>query len=76
MQLPVVSGKDTAKALGRLGYELQRKRGKGSHMALWSEAKRRLIIVPDHKELDRGTLRAILRQAEITVDQFVEALNA
>lgn len=32
------------------------------------------LVVPDHKELDRGTLRAIIRQAGLSVDQFVELL--
>jgi hypothetical protein len=32
-------------------------------------------VVPDHKELDRGTLRAIIRQAGVTVEQFVAAMG-
>jgi len=32
------------------------------------------IVVPDHKELDRGTLRAIIRQANITVEEFRRVL--
>jgi len=32
------------------------------------------LVVPDHKELDRGTLRAIIRQASLTVDQFINLL--
>jgi len=32
------------------------------------------VVVPDHKELDRGTLRAIIRQAGIGVDQFIMLL--
>ena len=32
------------------------------------------LIVPDHKELDRGTLRAIIRQANLTVDEFNDLL--
>jgi hypothetical protein len=32
------------------------------------------IVVPDHKELDRGTLRAIIRQADVSVDEFLSAL--
>jgi predicted RNA binding protein YcfA (HicA-like mRNA interferase family) len=32
------------------------------------------VVVPDHKELDRGTLRAIIRQSGTTVEQFVDAL--
>lgn len=33
------------------------------------------VVVPDHKELDRGTLRAILRQAEMSIDDFVSRLR-
>jgi predicted RNA binding protein YcfA (HicA-like mRNA interferase family) len=32
------------------------------------------LVVPDHKELDRGTLRAILRQAGVSVEEFVGLL--
>ena len=32
------------------------------------------VTVPDHRELDRGTLRGIIRQAELTVDEFIELL--
>ena len=34
----------------------------------------RMVVVPLHAELDRGTLRAILREANVSVDEFVEAL--
>ncbi len=33
------------------------------------------LVVPDHKEIDRGTLRAILRQAGIAVEEFIELLG-
>lgn len=33
-----------------------------------------MVVVPDHKQLDRGTLRAILRQADIEVERFLETL--
>lgn len=33
------------------------------------------VVVPDHKELDRGTLRAIIRQAGLRVDEFVDLLK-
>jgi predicted RNA binding protein YcfA (HicA-like mRNA interferase family) len=32
------------------------------------------VVVPDHRELDRGTLRAIIRQAGLSVEEFVELL--
>ena len=75
MKLPVVSGRKVAKALERLGFEIQPGRGKGSHMALRNGATRRTVTIPDHRELDRGTLRAILRQADVTQEEFVEALK-
>ncbi len=46
-------------------------RQKGSHMVLRMVAPpHRRIVVPDHREVAKGTLRAILRQAGISVDEF------
>lgn len=68
-QLPVVSGRDVVRALGKIGYELDRQ--KGSHMILRrSVAPHRRAVVPDHKEAAKGTLRAIIREAGLTVDGF------
>jgi predicted RNA binding protein YcfA (HicA-like mRNA interferase family) len=47
-----------------------RKRQHGSHVILRRDAPFAQLVVPDHEELDRGTLRAILRQAHLTVDEF------
>ena len=43
-------------------------------MILRRDAPFAQIVVPDHKELDRGTLRAIIRQASLNVDEFVKLL--
>jgi predicted RNA binding protein YcfA (HicA-like mRNA interferase family) len=51
-----------------------RKRQHGSHIILRRDDPFAQLVVPDHQELDRGTLRAILRQAGLSVDQFVAAL--
>lgn len=32
------------------------------------------VVIPDHKELDRGTLRAIIRQTGLSVDEFIKLL--
>ena len=74
-RLPVVSGREAAGALEKLGFELLPKRGKGSHMALWKAGVDRPVIVPDHKELDRGTLMSILRSAGVSKEEFVAALG-
>ncbi len=68
-KLPVVSGRKAVKALGKLGYAVDHQTG--SHVILrQSDSPHRRLTVPDHKELARGTLRAILREAGITADQF------
>jgi predicted RNA binding protein YcfA (HicA-like mRNA interferase family) len=69
--LPVISGQDCVKALNRLGYRNARQ--KGSHVRLVCE-DRNPVTVPMHLTLDRGTLRAIIRTVEITVDEFVALL--
>lgn len=74
-QLPVISGKRAVAALERAGYSVRGQ--KGSHISLVHLGPpRRLIVVPLHKELDRGTLRAIIRQADLTVEQFCELLDS
>lgn len=68
---PLISGKDCVAALSRLGYEQTRQRG--SHVRL--ECQRRApLTVPMHGELDRGTLRAIIKAAGLTVEEFTALL--
>lgn len=69
-KLPRLSGRECVKALGRVGFYL--KRQEGSHMILRRDDPFAQVVVPDHKELDRGTLRAIIRQAGLSVDEFVQ----
>ncbi|MCH8922765.1 MAG: type II toxin-antitoxin system HicA family toxin [Planctomycetes bacterium] len=71
--LPVVSGREVVKALGKIGYILDRQRG--SHMILRHESPpHRRLTVPDHSEIAKGTLRAIIRQAGLTVEEFRKLL--
>ncbi|NIM00618.1 MAG: addiction module toxin, HicA family [Acidobacteria bacterium] len=61
------------KALEAIGYELDRQHG--SHMILrQSDPPFRRLVVPDHEGLRRGTLRAIIRQAGLTVAEFLDLL--
>ena len=59
--LPVVSGRKCVAALSKIGFLVIRQRG--SHMIIRRDEPRTTITVPDHPTLDRGTLRAIIRQA-------------
>ncbi len=70
--LPRISGRECVKALEKAGFMI--KRQEGSHMILRRGEPFAQLVVPDHKELDRGTLRAIIRQAGITVDDFIKLL--
>jgi len=72
-KLPVVSGKECIKALTKAGFYF--KRQEGSHVTLRKDNPFCQVVVPDHRELDRGTLRAIIRQAELSVDEFVGLLS-
>jgi len=69
--LPVISGREAVKAFEKFGFLFYRQ--KGSHIILY-HANGRHLSVPDHKELDRGTLRALIRGAGITVEEFVAQL--
>ncbi len=71
-KLPVVSGRELVRVLQKLGFQFDRQ--KGSHMMLFRENPPTTLSVPDHRELDRGTLRALLRQAGVTPDEFGKLL--
>jgi predicted RNA binding protein YcfA (HicA-like mRNA interferase family) len=70
-RLPVVSGADVVCALGAAGFEQVSQRG--SHVKL-RNAGGRTAIVPLHRELAPGTLRSVLRQAGLTVEDFLALL--
>ena len=72
-KLPIVSGIKVVKALHKLGYELDHQTG--SHMILrMNKGPFRRLTVPNHNELAKGTLRAIIRQAGLTVEEFIKLL--
>lgn len=67
--LPRISGREVVRALKKIGYEQDRQRG--SHMILrQTDSPHRRVTVPDHKEIAKGTLRAIIREVGLTVDEF------
>ena len=73
MKLPVVSGAEAVKAFGKIGYEVDEQHG--SHIILRrAEPPYRRLSIPNHKELAKGTLRALIREAGLTVDGFARLL--
>ena len=73
-KLPQISGDECVKALEKQGYVLVRQ--KGSHMRLRhpTDAKRNPITVPRHASLGKGLLRKIIRDANVTPEDFLQLL--
>ena len=71
MKLPRVSGEKVVKALVKAGWSVERQGG--SHVVLYKEGVG-IVVVPLHRELDRGTLRAIITQSGMSVREFLELL--
>jgi len=69
--LPRVSGAETIRALEKLGFAAVRQRG--SHVVLRRGAAG--CVVPNHHELKTGTLAGLLKQAGVSVAEFIEALR-
>jgi predicted RNA binding protein YcfA (HicA-like mRNA interferase family) len=70
--LPRISGRTCVKALTAAGFSILRQHG--SHVILRRQDPFTQVVVPEHAELDRGTLRAIIRQTGMTIDQFKSLL--
>lgn len=67
--LPRALGREVVAALLRIGYAVDRQRG--SHIVLRRTAPPyRRAVVPDHKEMAKGALRAIIRETGLTVEEF------
>jgi predicted RNA binding protein YcfA (HicA-like mRNA interferase family) len=70
-KLPVISGIEAIKALERLGFTIVRQRG--SHIVLRRNSSG--CVVPNHRELKLGTLSGVLKQAGVSLDEFIRALR-
>ena len=74
-KLPVVSGRELVKALGKIGYLFDHQQG--SHMILrQSKPPNRRLTIPDHKDIAKGTLRSIMREAGLTVEELLKLLRS
>ena len=67
-----ISGKEAAKAFAKTGWEAMGQ--VGSHLVLSKMGERANLSIPQHKELSVGTLRALIRSAGISVDDFLKLL--
>ncbi|MFH1510215.1 MAG: type II toxin-antitoxin system HicA family toxin [Candidatus Woesearchaeota archaeon] len=71
-KLPRLSGKEVIRVLGQAGFRIARQ--KGSHIILTKQtpAGKKAVVVPNHNEIDKGTLLEIIRQARLKKEDFLK----
>ncbi len=71
--VPILRPREVVKTFEKIGWEVARQRG--SHIILTKEGQIATLSVPNHPRVARGTLRSLIARAEITVEEFLEALE-
>jgi predicted RNA binding protein YcfA (HicA-like mRNA interferase family) len=72
-KLPAISGQEAIRAFEKIGYVVDHQTG--SHVILrQAKPPHRRLSVPDHRELAKGTLRKLLREAGLSVEEFTSLL--
>ncbi|HJP92304.1 MAG TPA: type II toxin-antitoxin system HicA family toxin [Pyrinomonadaceae bacterium] len=69
--LPALSGKDVVKTFEKLGWVVARQ--SGSHIIMTKEGEIVTLSIPNHREVAKGTLRSLIRSANLTIDEFCRA---
>ena len=73
-KLPIVSERDLVKSFVKLGYTEDHQTG--SHIILrHKDPPHRRLTIPNHKEISKGTLRAIIRQAGLAKEEFFKIME-
>lgn len=70
---PKISGREAVRIFEKFGWQAVRQRG--SHIIMLKDEKMVTLSVPDHDEIAKGTLRSLIRSAELTVTAFVDVAN-
>ena len=68
-RLPSLSAREVVKAFSKAGYEFERQTG--SHVIMFNPLRRQVLSIPNHNPVRRGTLRTLIRQAGLTLEEFV-----
>ena len=71
--VPILRPREVVKTFEKIGWEVARQRS--SHIILTKEGHIATLSIPNHPRVARGTLRSLIARAEITVEEFLEALG-
>jgi predicted RNA binding protein YcfA (HicA-like mRNA interferase family) len=67
--IPTLSGREVVKAFEKLGWSVDRQ--SGSHIIMTKPGELASLSIPDHREVAKGTLRALIRSANLSVDEVL-----
>lgn len=71
--LPSLSGREVVRVFESIGWEVARRRG--SHVVMVKDGCVATLSVPDHQSVAKGTLRSLIRAADLTASEFIAAAN-
>lgn len=70
--LPTLSGREVVKVFETFGWTAVRQ--SGSHIIMTKDGEIATLSVPNHRQIAKGTLRALIRAANLTTDEFISAV--
>lgn len=74
-KLPIISAKDLIKILEVLDYRIKSQKGSHIKLSRTTTEGERIIIVPNHKSIKKGTLKNIIRYLNIDSERLIELLK-
>ena len=74
-KLPRLSGKEVVKILAKIGFAIARQKGSHIIMTKQNPEGKMAVVVPNHDEIDRGTLLEIIRQAGLKKENFLDLIK-
>ncbi len=73
--LPVLKGREIIAALLKVGYVQTRQKGSHIRLSRFADGRLRKLTVPAHRPLKRSTLVKIIKQANLSVEEFLDLLK-
>jgi predicted RNA binding protein YcfA (HicA-like mRNA interferase family) len=74
-KLPLISGREAVKAFEEDGWRVVIRRAKSRHIIMKKEGRVTTLSIPEHRVLDRGLLRSLIRDAYISIEKFNKLLK-
>ncbi|MFA5813958.1 MAG: type II toxin-antitoxin system HicA family toxin [Patescibacteria group bacterium] len=71
-KLPRLSGNEAVKCFAKLGYRVVRQKGSHLRLRCQLDQQKKPLTIPRHNELGKGLLRKLIRDANLTIDEFLE----